>query len=147
MQKITEPATHPLIAALVPTPGMPIQSVRFIGYIGPSSNELNVRIYESPLDLSRWIDVLQRAILYVETAPQSVAPHGATYVWVRSDSPVELPPPPPATAAQFDEGRRNSISAQADTENLYLPLARKERGDTETDGGTSTGGTAGGTGG
>lgn len=86
------PSPHPLIekfAAASPK-GDPSDVVKLQGYVGPGDDADHIRLYPSLDDLSEHLEIAKADIVHHADAPESVLPHGGTFVWVKKGANVAL---------------------------------------------------------
>lgn len=79
-------AYSPLVTALVEDPDAPPSVNLVFGLPGPSTKDAHTRLYFG-IDLGRWIDIPDEAILHIHAASDP-NPLGIAVLWVRQDAKI-----------------------------------------------------------
>ena len=98
---------HPLVALLVDNPANPPNLAVLNGYIGPSTDDNNIRLYRSSA-MNYWLDIPEDQIKRRSTiGPHPASPWGENIIWMDQGDAAALqeqtsstggaPPPPPGS--------------------------------------------------
>jgi hypothetical protein len=87
-KKVVNLKTHPLVDKLMPPGGSPPNLVPLTGYIGPSQNPDNVRLYTG-LDFSSYYEIPKSAVAHTEQA-DAEDENSPTTVYVHGSAQIDL---------------------------------------------------------
>lgn len=85
------PEFDSFVRKVIADPVNPPEPILLEGFLGPSGNEGEVRLFFN-LELTDYVDIPLDKVLHQEKRPASVAPMGGYYVWIDKDAQLKHGP-------------------------------------------------------